>query len=128
MTKMSRKFFVLAFWLAAAFAFVMATIPQPPALPGQPSDKVQHILAFSVLASLAFTAWPWKRWPLIVVGLSAFGALIEMVQLIPALHRDGDCIDWLADTAAVLVVAGITYFRRRYSPVVCKRHHRLNRS
>ena len=114
MSAKSRKFFLLAFWLAASFAFVMATLPHPPAIPGQPSDKIQHVLAFTVLAALAFAAWPWKRWLLIVVGLSAFGALIEIVQLIPALHRDGDWIDWLADTAAVLVVGGITYLGRRF--------------
>ena len=114
MTARGRKYFVIAFWLAAAFAFVMATLPQPPTLPGQPSDKVQHAIAFSVLAGLAFTAWPWKRWLLIVVGLSAFGALIEIVQIIPALHRDSDWIDWLADSAAVLIVAGIAHFGHRY--------------
>ena len=114
MTARGRKFFVLAFWLAAAFAFVMATLPRPPALPGQPSDKVQHVIAFSVLTVLAFTAWPWKCWLRIVIGLSAFGALIEIVQLIPALHRDGDWMDWLADTAAVLFVAGFMHVGRRY--------------
>ena len=114
MTATGRKFFAVAFWLAASFTFVMATLPRPPVIPGQPIDKVQHIIAFSVLAALAFTAWPWKCWLPIVVGLSAFGALIEIVQLIPALHRDGDWIDWLADTAAVLVVAGLTHFARRF--------------
>jgi hypothetical protein len=33
-----------------------------------------------------------------------FGAVIEVVQAIPMLHRDSDVMDWIADTAAVLVV------------------------
>ena len=113
MTARGRKYFVLAFWLAAAFAFVMATLPQPPTLSGQPSDKVQHVIAFSVLTGLAFTALPWKRRLLIVLGLIAFGALIEIVQLIPALHRESDWMDLLADSAAVLVVASLAHFARR---------------
>jgi len=40
------------FWTAAAFALVMAIVPHPPELPGQPSDKVQHIVAFATLALL----------------------------------------------------------------------------
>ena len=107
-----RKFFMVVFWLAALFAFVMATLPRPPQIPGEPSDKVQHIIAFVVLTGLAFAAWPWKRWLAIVVGLCAFGGLIEAVQLIPMLHRDGSWIDWLVDTAAVLVVTGIVSVTR----------------
>ncbi len=37
-------------------------------------------------------------------GLSLFGAFIELVQYIPALHRDSDPIDWIADTAAAALV------------------------
>lgn len=104
----------LAFWSALVFAFVMAVLPQPPQLPGDPSDKVQHILAFATLATLAALAFP--RVPLVRIGiaLSAFGALIEFVQLIPALNRDGDLVDWLADTLAVIVVlSAFALFRRR---------------
>jgi hypothetical protein len=34
----------------------------------------------------------------------AFGAMIEFAQLIPALHRDSDPYDWIADTLAALTV------------------------
>ncbi len=48
--------------------------------------------------------------------LSLFGALIEVVQAIPALHRDSDVLDWLADTVAVVVVLLIVrWWRRRPS-------------
>jgi hypothetical protein len=99
----------LAFWAALLFAFVMAVIPQPPQLPGAPSDKVQHILAFSVLTALAVIGYP--QIPLLHIGLAlaAFGALIEVIQLIPALNRSADFIDWVADVVAVAVVLLIAW-------------------
>lgn len=56
------------FFGAVLFAVIMASLPQPPQVPGQPSDKVQHIMAFAVLtvlARLAYTAT--KRWRLAVL-------------------------------------------------------------
>ena len=92
------------FWAAACFAFVMAVLPHPPQLPGEPNDKVQHIIAFATLAALGSFAHFSTSVVRLLVGLSLFGALIEVVQAIPALHRDSDVMDWIADTAAVLVV------------------------
>lgn len=104
---------VLLFWAALLFAFVMATLPRPPQLPGAPSDKVQHILAFSVLTALALAAYP-RAHPLrIAVWLAVFGAAIELVQTIPFLHRDGSWLDWAADCAAVLVVLALGVPLRR---------------
>jgi len=94
----------LAFWGAACFAFVMAVLPHPPELPGEPNDKIQHIVAFATLAALGSIAYPVTSIVRLLVGLSLFGALIELVQALPALHRDSDVIDWVADTAAVLVI------------------------
>ena len=104
-----------AFWAAAAFALVMASVPHPPQVPGAPSDKVQHIAAFLTLGLLAAAAY--RNTPLIRIGfgLSLFGALIELVQAIPALHRDSDPLDWIADSAAaalILIVIGLLRERR----------------
>jgi VanZ family protein len=92
------------FWASVVFAFVMAIVPQPPQLPGAPSDKVQHISAFLVLGALALFAYPRAPRLYLGAGLSAFGALIELVQAVPALHRDSDIVDWVADTAAAAVI------------------------
>lgn len=106
-----------AFWAALLLAFVMALLPQPPMLPGGPSDKVQHVLAFVTLAILAALAWPRLSLLKLGVALSAFGALIEILQLMPALNRDGDVGDWLADTVAVAAALGaIALFRRVRGP------------
>jgi VanZ family protein len=111
---MSRdRLFLLAFCLAAVFAFTMAELPKPPPIPGHPQDKIQHIVAFVVLTVLAIPAFPRARPIHILLSLSAFGGLIEIVQLIPALHRDSDWLDWLADTAAILGALGVTLLLRR---------------
>jgi VanZ family protein len=105
----------LLFWGAALFAFVMAVLPQPPELPGEPSDKIQHMVAFATLGVLG--AWAYARTSLLqlLAGLSLFGALIEIVQAIPSLHRDSDVRDWIADTLACGFVLGIAAWRRRPS-------------
>ena len=97
-----------AFWLALIFAVVMAVLPRPPQLPiDRFGDKFAHMLAFATLAGLAMTGFgPEWRWR-IVERLSFLGAAIEVVQSIPALHRDCDVRDWMADTLAVLVVVAI---------------------
>ena len=92
------------FWATACFAFVMAILPHPPDVPGEPSDKVQHIAAFATLALVGSFAYPATALVRLLAGLSLFGAFIEVVQAIPALHRDSDVVDWLADTVAVVVV------------------------
>jgi VanZ family protein len=92
------------FWAAASFAFVMAVLPHPPEVPGHPNDKVQHIAAFATLALLGSFAYPRAALIRLLLWLSLFGAFIEVVQAIPALQRDSDVLDWLADTAAVAAV------------------------
>jgi len=93
-----------AFWAAVCFAFVMAVIPHPPELPGNPNDKVQHIAAFAVLTLFGAIAYPKALFVRLFAALSLFGAFIELIQAIPALHRDSDVRDWLADTIAIAVV------------------------
>lgn len=104
------------FWAAMVIAFVMAILPNPPQLPGAPSDKVQHIAAFLVLGALASLAYPRTSPVYLVTALSLFGAVIELVQMIPALNRDGDPIDWIADTAAAgLMLIFLHWLRVRWT-------------
>ena len=91
----------LAFWLALAVTLVMALLPNPPAMPGRPTDKVQHIAAFATLTFLAALGFPRLRLRVIFVWMAALGLVIEVLQMIPILHRDAQAADWLADCAAV---------------------------
>jgi VanZ family protein len=92
----------IVFGIAVVFAFVMAVLPHPPSIPGQPSDKIMHALAFAVLGGLAAYAFPRLPIGMLLMGLTGFGALIEMIQAIPMLHRDSDIVDLIADIAAAL--------------------------
>ena len=101
------------FWLALAFTLTMAWLPHPPSVPGSPNDKIQHIAAFTCLSLAGAVAFP--DFPLARLGerLSFLGAIIEVVQSIPALHRDCDVRDWIADTIAVVIVLlAVAAFRR----------------
>jgi VanZ family protein len=94
----------LAFWTAWLVSFTFAVRPLPFEIDVANSDKFLHILAFavlSVLATLAFSKAPAWR---VGLWLSAYGALIEIVQAIPILHRDSDIADWIVDTATVAIV------------------------
>lgn len=112
-TKLARALFVIAL----TGAVVLAVMPQPPQLPTDRfGDKFNHILAFATLAALAAAGWPQaSRWRT-VERLSFLGALIEVAQSIPALHRDCDIRDWIADTLAVAVVTGIAVLLARRAP------------
>ena len=92
------------FWAAACFAFVMAVLPHPPQIPGEPNDKIQHVTAFATLALIGSFAYPSTALLSLLVRLSLFGAAIELFQAIPMLHRDSELLDWVADTVAVAVV------------------------
>ena len=92
----------------------MALLPHPPHIANQLGDKYQHMLAFGTLAILAAAAWPAAEVLRIGERLSFAGALIEVLQSIPSLHRDCDIRDWVADTgiiAGVLIV--VWAYRRR---------------
>lgn len=96
------RFFFFVLW---AFALFMALSPRPPKLPiDRFGDKAEHVLAFAVLtlfARLGFRDAPDRR---ILERMSFAGAMVEVLQSIPALHRDCDWRDWMADTLAVAVV------------------------
>ena len=106
------------FWAALLFAYAVAVMPQADAPRIASSDKVEHMIAFLTLSLLGKIAYP--RIPAVKVGLllAGLGAMIEVTQMIPALHRDGNLADWLADCAAILVglvVAALLLSRIRAS-------------
>ncbi len=91
-----------AFFGALAFTFYSAVVPPSHAVQLVPWDKAEHFIAFYGLTGLAVAAFPRARLWLIAAFLSAFGALIEVVQGLPIVHRDRDFWDWVADTIAIV--------------------------
>jgi VanZ family protein len=100
------------FWAALVFAYVAAVVPQVDAPAFSSSDKVEHMVAFLTLALLAALGWRRARLAWIGVGLAGFGAFIEFSQMIPALHRDADVKDWIADAIAIVVGLAIAAIMR----------------
>ena len=91
----------VAFFAALSFTFYSAVIPPQHALQLVPWDKAEHFIAFYALTGLAAAAFPRRHLLVIALALSGFGALIEIVQGLPIVHRDKDSWDWLADTLAI---------------------------
>lgn len=97
---------------ATLFAITMALLPHPPNI-AEVGDKYQHMAAFGTLTILYALAYPSTPLPRIGERLSFLGALVEVFQSIPALHRDCDVWDWIADTFIIVVVLGVIALARR---------------
>ena len=123
-----RRVFAVLFWAAIAVTFGLAMLTRPPNVEAATnaqvqeavvsvltvSDKAQHLLAFALLAALAFAAWPGARALKVLAGLSAYGAVIELAQATPIIGGDTEWGDWVADTAAVAVFVMLVAIVRRY--------------
>ncbi len=91
----------VAFFAALIFTFYSAVIPPSYAWHLVPWDKAEHFIAFYALTGLAGAAFPRRNLLVIAALLSAFGALIELVQGLDIVRRDRDFWDWVADTLAI---------------------------
>ncbi|HEY7005090.1 MAG TPA: VanZ family protein [Sphingomicrobium sp.] len=100
-----------AFWVTTLAVLAIALWPQPPSLTGGIYDKVQHAFAFFTLTLLAVWAFPRLSAIWIIAGLSAYGAMIEVLQGTPLIHRDRSALDWVADTVACVLVLAIIRWR-----------------
>lgn len=97
-------------WLAIVTTIVVCLIPPPPlALPPN-SDKVEHFLAYFLLASAAVqiyrtrTALLWAGAGLVVLGVG-----IEFLQGALTTNRMADPMDALANTTGVIAGMAITF-------------------
>jgi len=104
------------FWAALLFAYVVAIMPAADAPKIAQSDKVEHMIAFVTLALLGKLAYPRVATMKLGLLLAGLGALIEFTQMIPALHRDGNVADWVADCAAIVVGLGVALLLLRRIP------------
>lgn len=95
----------LALWPLIIFATFMALDPHPPHMPTEHlGDKINHMLAFAVLTLTCRIGYPNTSAWRVLERMALFGALIEVFQAIPDLHRDCDWRDWVADVMATSVM------------------------
>ena len=92
----------ICFYFALLSIFVLAVMPKAEELPDvtKISDKLNHLVAFVVLALLIDWAYPQKRLSWKVALLSGYGLFIECVQyFLP--YREFSLLDLAVDVAGV---------------------------
>jgi len=91
-------------WLAIAVTIVVCLIPPPPLALPQNSDKVEHFLAYFLLASAAVQIYRTRAALLWAgVGLVLLGVGIEFLQGALTTDRMADPMDALANSIGVVV-------------------------
>lgn len=114
MFSLYRRFADTVFWVTLLIVYAVAIMPGDAAPDLHAGDKVNHIAAFLTLTLLGRAAYPARPAWRLAIGLSLFGALIELTQAIPVLHRDASVWDWVADSCAILVALAVAFpFERR---------------
>ena len=104
-----RRLFVIAFWLAALFAYVEAIMPARDQIELSAWDKINHMAAFFAITFLARAAYPRLAVFRLFLMMAAFGAFIELSQALPFIHRDAEWADWFADLIATLLGLAIAW-------------------
>ncbi len=95
---MKEKVLKILFWLYVAFILFMAFYPTPPETPT--SDKINHFVAFFVLAILQRVALKSGYLSIFLFG-ALLGAFIEFVQyFLP--YRCAEYADFVTDVFGVL--------------------------
>lgn len=104
--EMLRSLSRLLFWIGCVVVAVLALLPreQVPIILDF-WDKAQHAAAFFVLGVLGLLVYCRQKGS-IFLGLSAFGACIELLQWAGGV-RVGSWVDWLADMAGLVVAYGV---------------------
>lgn len=100
------------FAIALVAVFVLALLPPPPVPEVMNSqDKAGHFIAFVGLGLLGLAAWP-RHARAVAVALLAYGALIEVAQMLTTL-RHAELLDLLADATGIATAIVLRALRRR---------------
>ena len=109
---MGRTIYALAF-LGTYIAVLVASLVPTSSLPQVTlSDKVEHFIAYAVLAALGAKAFPGRPWLLAMV-LVANGVGVEILQQAMGLGRQGEVLDALANTLGIAAGLGLIWLMRR---------------
>lgn len=76
-------------------------------------DKLQHIVAFGGVTFWGLLAF--QRYPrTVMLGLSVFGALMEVLQGLMTTTRQPSTYDWLADVLGILLAWVVVFLWLRW--------------
>ncbi len=97
------RFWLALWWMAVLGTIVVCLIPPPPIPLPDNSDKIEHFLAYFLLASSAVQIYQ-RRAALVwvAVGLVGLGIGIEFAQGALTVNRMADPMDALANSVGVL--------------------------
>ena len=95
-----------AFAVGLVLMLVVALLPPQVPMFSTGWDKANHALAFAILAVLGLASYP-RRMALVLIGLLAYGGLIELLQgLTP--YRTAEWLDVGADGVGLAVGSMLT--------------------
>ena len=104
------------FWTLVAIVGMFMLVELAPKEDGlKYLDKIQHALVFLILSISGHLAFKQKMWA-ITLGLTIFGAIIEVLQTTLTITRTGDIYDWLADIAGILIGLMIIFVYHQFKP------------
>lgn len=93
---------------------VVANIPNNTLIVGASNDKLQHIIAFAILSSLAALGFPKLPLTRLLAVLVIINILLEAGQGLLSLGRQPDPVDFVFGVlATVLVLATVAVWRAR---------------
>jgi len=98
-----RRAWVVASALLVTMVVVASLVPSGsmPVPPVRGFDKVEHFVAYALLAAWFAGIYPRSRYLRIAIWLTALGAAIEILQQAMGLGREGDPFDLMADIAGI---------------------------
>lgn len=76
-------------------------------------DKIEHIIAFGGVTFWGLMAFPFHRIA-IALGLTVFGALMEVLQGVMTTTRQPSVYDWFADLVGIALAWGVVILLQRW--------------
>ena len=90
------------FWAMLTIATISMLIELAPEQSGWMYwDKFQHVLVFTILSLLGANAYLHKHY--LAIGLTLYGAIIEVLQSMFTITRHASIADWLTDIVGVCI-------------------------
>jgi VanZ family protein len=99
-----RRFLMVSFYAACALVGVLSLLPRATLPSLSIGDKVEHVIAYAMLALLGCTLFERRR-AAVILGLAAYGAVLELLQFL-APGRSPEIADGVADLIGACVGCG----------------------
>ncbi|WP_374086357.1 VanZ family protein [Methylomicrobium lacus] len=102
------------FWTSLIAILFLALMPAGPEMPTTGWDKLNHLLAFAVLAVLGRRGYPGRK-PAVFIGLLFYAGLIEVLQSFTP-YRFAEWADLFADGLGLIIGWGLDGLFRKLIP------------